>query len=248
LASLNFFWKGLIVKGLFVTGTDTGIGKTVVAAALLRYYLDAGACYWKPIQTGIEQDDDTVTVQQLTECPSTAIWSAGWRLPLPLAPYWSAHYAGQVIDLPQILQFLPTIETLELPFTPLPTSAPETSLPNIWIVEGAGGAYVPINETAFMLDLMQLLGLPVIIVARTTLGTINHTLLTIDAIRQRQLPIAGVIMVGKPNNENRIAIEKFGKVTVLAELPLLTPLTAATLQDWVTTHLELPANLGENGC
>jgi dethiobiotin synthetase len=241
---LKLLSKGLIVKGLFVTGTDTGIGKTVVAAALLRYYLNAGACYWKPIQTGIEQDDDTARVQKLTECPATAIWAAGWRLELPLAPYWSAHYAGQIIDLQQLMQFLPTLETLELPFNP-PNVAAELAVasPNLWIVEGAGGVYVPINETSLMLDLMEMLGLPVIIVARTTLGTINHTLLTINAVRQRQLPVAGVIMVGKPNNENRIAIEKFGRVRVLAEMPLIAPLNATTLQDWVTTHLELPADL-----
>ena len=87
------------------------------------------------------------------------------------------------------------------------------------IVEGAGGMLVPINDTQTMADLMVLLGLPVMVATRTTLGTINHTLLTIEALRARSLKIAGVVMIGEANPDNRAAIEHYGRVPVLGEMP-----------------------------
>lgn len=226
------------MRGLFVTGTDTGVGKTVACAALMVRYRDVSQrlCYWKPIQTGIEQDDDTATVARLIARggkppasitrrpgpldPATAtaadedserVLNAGVRLPRPLSPHLAARLAGCPIDLDALVN-LPA-ETGAAPF----------------IVEGAGGVLVPLNESALMVDLMVRLALPVIVVTRSGLGTINHTLLTLEALRARRLTIAGVLIVGPPNSDNREAIEQYGHAIVVGMLPTLDSLTPDTL-------------------
>jgi dethiobiotin synthetase len=99
-----------------------------------------------------------------------------------------------------------------------------------WIVEGAGGVLVPLNARELMIDLIGRLQLPVIVAARSGLGTINHTTLTLEALRSRQIAVAGVIMIGEPNAENRAAIERYARVRVLGELPILQPLDCDTLR------------------
>jgi dethiobiotin synthetase len=187
------------VRGLFVTGTDTNVGKTVLSAALMLRYPEA--CYWKPIQTG--PDDDTREVGRLS---GGQVWDEGIRHPDPVSP----HLSHKRIDLRSILP----------------------SRDAVYIVEGAGGVLVPVNESETMADLMVLLGLPVIVAARTTLGTINHTCLTLEALRARKLRVAGVVMIGDANADNRAAIEKYGKVAVIAEMPKFDPLTPESLQAW----------------
>jgi dethiobiotin synthetase len=100
------------------------------------------------------------------------------------------------------------------------------------IVEGAGGVLVPVNDSQTMADLMVMLGLPVIVAARSTLGTINHTLLTIEALRARALRVAGVVMIGDGHADNRAAIEHYGNVPVVAEMPRFDPLTPESLRTW----------------
>ena len=107
-----------------------------------------------------------------------------------------------------------------------------------WVVEGAGGTLVPINASELMADVMVGLGLPVLVVARSTLGTINHTLLTLEALRTRSLALAGVLMIGHRNQENRDAIERYGRVRVVGQLPLFEPLSASTLGQWAVTELD----------
>ena len=170
--------------------------------------------YWKPVQTGIEQDDDTLEVQRLAGVGSDRILNDGVRLPRPLSPHLSASLAGTAISL--------------APLMDLAWSRADTTH---WIVEGAGGVLVPLNEHDLMIDLVTVLGLPVLIAARSGLGTINHTLLTVEALRARAIPIAGIVMVGEPNPDNRIAIETRAHVSVVGELPMLAPLTPAALQD-----------------
>lgn len=201
-------------RGVFVTGTDTGIGKTVVSAALLHGLRSRiGVRYWKPVQTGIEQDDDTRTVAWLAGCQPRELFAAGIRLPRPLSPHLAARLDGRVIALDDLV----TLASAQPPG-------------ELWVVEGAGGVLVPLNDTQLMVDLAAALALPVVVVARTTLGTINHTLLTIEALRRRALAVAGVVMVGEPNEENRRAIERYGRVMVAGGLPLLSPLTPDALQ------------------
>ena len=203
------------MRGLFVTGTDTGVGKTVVSAMLLqRYARDLPVRYWKPIQTGIERDDDTATVTALAGSLARSPVVAGVRLPRPLSPHLSARRAGQAIDL----------DALE-------AIAGQQSRDERFIVEGAGGVLVPVTETALMADFIARLGLPAVVVARTTLGTINHTLLTVEALRARGLEVAGVVMNGSPNRDNREAIAKFGHVDVLGEIPPLALVDGTSIED-----------------
>jgi dethiobiotin synthetase/malonyl-CoA O-methyltransferase len=176
--------------------------------------------YWKPIQTGMEQDDDTAEVRRLGACHADEVLEQGVRLSRPLSPHLAARLENRRIDIPSLLALIPEHD--------------ESS----WLVEGAGGALVPVNESALMVDLMTVLGLPVLIVARTALGTINHTLLTVEAVQTRKLTVAGVLMVGEPNPENRAAIETYGRVSVIGELPPLDPLTPETLGRWATTQLD----------
>jgi dethiobiotin synthase len=183
----------------FVTGTDTGVGKTVVSA-LLCAALDA--IYWKPIQTGTREVTDRSAVLRLAELPRERTAPEAYRFAPPVSPHLAARRAGVRIDLRRIkMPHLPFGENL--------------------IAEGAGGALVPINNTQLMTSLMRHLRLPVLLVTRTTLGTINHTLLSLAALRAARLDIRGVIMVGKPNRENRNAIEQFGHTEVVGVVPEL---------------------------
>jgi dethiobiotin synthase len=214
-----------VARGLFVTGTDTGVGKTVVSAAfLLRFRSRFPMCYWKPIQTGIEQDDDTADVRRLAACEPHEVRDEGVRLRQPVSPHLAARLANVRIGLD-------AIGTLG------------SEGPARWVVEGAGGVLVPINEADLMVDLMAHLALPVVVVARATLGTINHTLLTLEALTSRGLRVAGVVMVGAPDRENRQAIESYGRTRVLGELPHLSPLTPATLGAWATAGLDPQGHL-----
>jgi malonyl-CoA O-methyltransferase len=202
------------LRGVFVTGTDTGIGKTVASAALMHRYRDIPALrYWKPIQTGIEHDDDTKTVAELGGCRRDQLLEAGVRLPRPLSPHLAAALAGTPIDVDALVAL-----------------AAAQPAQDRWIVEGAGGVLVPIDDQTLMSDLVARLELPAVVVARSTLGTINHTLLTLGALRSRAIRVAGVVMVGAPNADNRAAIEHYGHVPVLGELPMLTSLTVDTLR------------------
>jgi dethiobiotin synthetase len=215
-----------MLRGLFVTGTDTGVGKTVVSAALLHRYRDLAALrYWKPVQTGIEQDDDTAEVRRLAASKDSEILDSGLRLRNPVSPHLAAQQAGITITIDGLKQFLPDQDSSTR-----------------WIVEGAGGALVPLNSRDLMIDLMRALTLPVLVVSRSSLGTINHTLLTLEALRARSLRVAGVVMVGEKNEANRAAIEHYGRIPVLGELPLLRPLDAVTLGDWSRAQLD------PNGC
>jgi dethiobiotin synthetase len=210
-----------MLRGIFVTGTDTGIGKTSVAAALMHRYRDPGTLrYWKPIQTGIEQDDDTATVRSLG-CSAAEVFEPGIRLPRPLAPYLSAELSGTRVSIADLLDCI--------------DEEPNSSR---WIVEGAGGLLVPINDNEHMVDLISRLDMPVVVVARTSLGTINHTLMTIEVLRSRMVNVAGVVMVGDANPANRDAIEKWGDIEVVGEMPVFRNLNADQLAGWATMDFD----------
>jgi len=200
---------------VFVTGTDTDAGKTVACAWLC---LHSGADYWKPIQSGHPPDRDAETVIRLS---GARAHPERFLLRAPLSPHHAAAREGLRISLDD--------------FRP-----PETSRP--LVIEGAGGVLAPVNESATMLDLMERLTAPVIVAARSGLGAINHTCLTLAALNGRGLPVLGVILCGPPNPENRAAIEHFGHTRVLAEIPPLDPLDREALKrlapgldalDWV---------------
>ncbi|MGB7220139.1 MAG: dethiobiotin synthase [Vicinamibacterales bacterium] len=217
------------MRGVFVTGTDTNIGKTVVSAALLcRYRGAAPIKYWKPIQTGTEHSDDTAEVRRLAACSATEIVDEGFRFAPAVSPHLAAQLTGERIDIGML--------------TALVASQPPTDR---WIVEGAGGVLVPLNESELMIDLIVGLDLPVVIVARSGLGTINHTLLTLEVLRARLVRIAGLVMVGVADAENRLAIERYGVVRVLGELPMLARLDPRPLERWARTSLDPEGRLME---
>lgn len=210
------------MTGLFVTGTGTDVGKTVVSAALLhRYRHVAPLRYWKPVQTGTPMDDDTASVKALGICGVDEIYAAGVRLPRPLSPHLAAELCGVKIDVSSVVRL-----------------ACKASSPRGWIVEGAGGVLVPLNRNELMADLMAALGLPVLIVASSQLGTINHTLLTLEALRSRSIPIAGVLLNGPSNAENWRAIETYGKVAVVGEMPRFGVLEPKLLAAWAVQKLD----------
>lgn len=198
----------------FITGTDTAVGKTTVSS-LLCAALDA--IYWKPIQTGTREGTDRATVMCLANLPRSRTLPETYRFSPPVSPHLAAQRARVRIELRKIR---------------LPQVAPHENL----IVEGAGGALVPINSTELMTDLMSHLGLPVLLVARTTLGTINHTLLSIAALRAAHLDVRGVILSGKPNRENRRAIEHYGKIEVLGAVPPLNKMNRAIFREIFRRH------------
>jgi dethiobiotin synthetase len=218
-----------VLRGIFVTGTDTGVGKTVAAAALVhRCRGQLPVRYWKPIQTGIEQDDDTAEVARLAACSSGEILASGVRLERPVSPHLAAQLAGKPIDIEALIALVNA-----------------EAGPARWIVEGAGGVMVPVNEQSIMADLMARLGLPAVVVARTALGTINHTLLTIEALRSRSILVPGVIMVGAPNRDNRDAIERYGCIEVLGEMPRFESLNPGELATWAALNLDRNGRLAD---
>lgn len=192
--------------GFFITGTDTDVGKTLVSAWLLT---QLEGTYWKPIQAGTLPTTDSATVQRLAELPVSRVLPEAYLLPEPMAPHEAARRANIAMDM----------EKLRLP--------PHDGLV---VVEGAGGLMVPIAAGAYMIDLADSLDLPIILVARSTLGTINHTLLSLEAIRRRGLPLAGVVISGPESPHNRAAIERFGQVEVIAEIPFLETVSRDTLK------------------
>ena len=201
------------MKNFFITGTDTGVGKTVISALLT---LALKAYYWKPVQTGLADDPpEQETVKHLTGLAQTHFLPSVYALQASAAVDQAANLENTLIELSYF------------------------DLPNIahpLIVEGAGGVFHPLNKDYLMFDLMKKLNLPVIIVSRGTIGTINHTLLTIEALRHRQIAIQGVIFSGDLNKKNQFAIEQWGKVRTLLHVTYFKNISKPLLQKWVTEH------------
>lgn len=191
-------------KGYIVTGTDTGVGKTVFAAGLVTAL---GADYWKPVQAGLDEATDSETVKLLAGADATILPEA-YRLTTPCSPHEAARLDGVEIE-------------------PARLALPEGAGP--LVVEGAGGVLAPFGEGLLAADLFALWGLPVILVARTSLGTISHSLLSLEALRARGLTVAGVAFIGTGNAASEAAIIRYGDCRHLGRLPLIDPLNAATL-------------------
>ena len=205
-----------VMKRLFLTGTDTGVGKTIVSA-LLCAALDG--TYWKPVQTGSRAGTDRETVRRLAALAAGDEIPEAYCLPEPVSPHLAAEWNGIRIRL----------DAIQKP------SIPETK----WlIVEGAGGVLVPLNDSDFMVDLMKRLGFPVVLVARTALGTINHTLLSLEALRRRGIPVAGIVLNGEENPDNREALERYGRVPILGWVPPLQEISCQALRRVFEEHFD----------
>jgi dethiobiotin synthetase len=195
-----------LVRSFVVTATDTDVGKTVFCAALVRA-LDG--VYWKPVQAGLEGETDLETVRRLSGLGEAHFLPERYRLTSPLSPHRAAELDGIEID-PALLAPPATQRTL--------------------VIEGAGGLLVPVTRKRLFVELFREWNVPVILCARTALGTINHTLLSVEALRARGIALHGVAFIGDENADSERTICEIGQVRRLGRLPLLSPLDPDTLQ------------------
>jgi dethiobiotin synthetase len=193
---------------LFVTGTDTNVGKTVLSALLVAAL---NGTYWKPIQTGSSEGTDRQQVMRWADIPESRTVPECYCFEPPVSPHLAAEKAGVTIELDRIRR-------------------PQVDAPPL-IIEGAGGVMAPINGSETMLDLMAHLGAPVVVASRTALGTINHTVLTARALRGAGVCVKGVVMIGDENHDNERAIERFGGVPIVGRIPMLNCICYRTLVD-----------------
>lgn len=191
---------------LMIVGTDTDIGKTIFSAGLVGR-LDA--TYWKPVQSGIEEETDSEIVARLSGVASDKILPEGYRLTQPLSP----HRSAELDDL--------TIDTNSL-------KPPKIDGP--LIMEGAGGLMVPLSRERLLIDQIADWSVPVVLCSRTGLGTINHTLLSLEALRSRNIPVLGVAFIGPEITDTIRTIGEMGDVKILGRLPHLEHLDATSVR------------------
>ncbi len=194
-----------MTHAIVVTATDTDVGKTVFSAGLVRAI---DGCYWKPVQAGLDGGTDSDTVARLSGLPAGRILPEAYRLNTPASPHHAAAIDNVVIDPAQL--------------TPPPCD-------RRIVIEGAGGLLVPLGGGLLFADIFARWRFETVIVARTSLGTINHSLLTIEALRARDIPILGIAFVGDANEESERTIAGIGRVRRLGRLPRLDPLDAVNL-------------------
>ena len=199
---------------IFVTGTDTDVGKTIFAATL------AGAleaCYWKPIQAGGLDHSDSDTVRRLSGLPTRNVLAEGYRLTTPCSPHRAAELDSTTIDCDAL--HIPDADPL--------------------VVEGAGGLMVPVTREVLIIDLLAQWRLPVVLVARTALGTINHSLLSLNALRSRSISVLGVAFVGDSAPDSEAIICSLGGVRRLGRLPYVDPLDRPNLRQAFAKHFNI---------
>lgn len=198
---------------LIVSGTDTGIGKTIFSAALTQALQGS---YWKPVQSGLEEETDSEAVRRLApDCP---VLPEQWRLQLPASPHLSAETEGMEIDH----------VALNTPHCDRPL-----------VVEGAGGLMVPLTRSQTYLDIFTRWQHPVILCARTQLGTINHSLLSLEVLRNRNIPVLGVAFIGHAHEDSEGIICELGNTRRLGRLPVLDDLNPLTLAQAFTENFNL---------
>ena len=202
-------------QAFVIAGTDTGIGKTVFAAALANAL---AADYWKPIQAGLDEPTDSDVVASLGRLSPGRVHAEAYRLQTPASPHLAAELDGVEIDVARLC----------LPAHDRPL-----------VIELAGGLLVPLSRTVLQVDVVAGWRLPVILVARTSLGTINHTLLSLEALRSRDVSIAGVAFVGDQNVDTEETVCAIGGVRRLGRLPVVEQLTSASLAQAFTAHYDL---------
>jgi dethiobiotin synthetase len=194
-------------RRIVVAGTDTEIGKTVFAAGLADLL---GANYWKPIQAGIEGETDSRIAARLGGLSDDRIVPELYRLQTPASPHHAAAIDGVRID----------VDSLDVPDTG----------GRALVIEGSGGLLVPLNRTTLYIDVFARWRCPVVLCARTALGTINHSLLSIEALRHRNIVLLGIAFIGESNPESERVICEMGRVRRLGRLPRLSPLNRSTLR------------------
>ena len=192
-------------NALVICGTDTDVGKTVVSSLVVQ---GLGATYWKPVQSGLEGGGDSGRLQALLQLPAERLLPEAYRLQTPVSPHWAAELEGITIDPARLA---------------LPAVA------GALVVETAGGLLVPLRRDWLQIDQLAAWRLPVLLVARSGLGTLNHTLLSVEALRQRSIPLLGLVLNGPLHPDNPTTLAALAQAPVLAQLPPLEPLTASGL-------------------
>ena len=201
-------------NGLIICGTDTNVGKTIVSALLVQ---GLNAIYWKPIQSGLQNGGDTGQICKLLKLPKERWVKEVYKFQAATSPHWAAEQENKVID-PCRLQ-LPVINK------PL-------------VLETAGGLLVPLNRQLLQIDHLNFWNLPVVLVTRTGLGTLNHTLLSIEALRSRNIPLLGLILNGPHHEDNPKTLEQFGNIQIICHLPILKEINAKELaKQWQKQNL-----------
>jgi dethiobiotin synthetase len=182
-------------KPIFVTGIGTGIGKTFISAILVEKFK---ADYWKPIQSGDLDDSDTQKVKKLVSNSTSRFHEEAYRLSQPFSPHKSAALDGITIDPKKII-------------------SPATK--NKLIIEGAGGLMVPLNNSFLMIDLIKQLGAEVVLVSQNYLGSINHTLLSVYALKKEKIPLKGMIFNGVKDIYSKELILDYTRLELLGHIP-----------------------------
>ncbi|MBI1300614.1 MAG: ATP-dependent dethiobiotin synthetase BioD [Alphaproteobacteria bacterium] len=213
-------------KKFIITSTDTDIGKTIFSAALMLGLEKAGykPHYWKPIQCGIAETVDTKRVQKLTKLASERFFSEKYILTEPLSPHRAAELDDARIDIEALRD---------------PKNIPVPEQDGVLIIEGAGGLMVPLTRENLLINLFQKWQIPVVLCARTGLGTLNHTLLSLEALWTRKIPIKGIVFIGDENEDNMKTIADFSKEKVLGRLPLIDDLDDTMLRLNFGNHFDV---------
>ena len=202
-------------KRIIICGTDTDVGKTIVSSFFVQ---GLKGIYWKPIQSGTEEGTDTKTVCNLLNLEPNRYLSERYKFKAPVSPHWAAERESSFIEP----------NNLHLP-----------DLDKLIIIETAGGLMVPLNRNWLQIDQLKVWGAPIILVARTGLGTLNHTLLSLEALRNRNIHVLGIVLNGPQHNDNPKTIEQFGDTKILASLPIFDEVNAKVLsQEWNKQQLE----------
>lgn len=196
-----------MMKPIFITGIGTDIGKTITSAVLVE---KMRADYWKPVQAGDLHNSDTIKVRQLVANPVSVFHPEAYGLSQPFSPHKAAALDGIEIDMDKII---------------LPKTA------NQLIIEGAGGLMVPLNDRYLIIDLIKKLDAEVILVSKNYLGSINHTLLSAEALKQRNIPVKGIIFNGEPNENTEQIILSYTKLKLLGHIPLLSSVNKDTVAE-----------------
>ena len=188
-----------------ICGTDTDIGKTLISSFFVR---GLNSYYWKPIQSGIESETDSQAVKRLAKVQKTKIINEAYIFREPVSPHWAAEIDQKVINFKLL------------------------TLPNVdgsLIIETAGGLMVPITREYLQIDQIKKWNIPVILVCRSGLGTINHTLLSIEALKKRNIRILGLVINGKKHLDNPKTLNEFSSLPIIAEFPFIQKIDSNNL-------------------
>jgi len=202
-------------KRIIICGTDTDVGKTIVSSFFVQ---GLKGIYWKPIQSGTEEGTDTKTVCNLLTLQPNRYLAERYKFKAPVSPHWAAEQESDFIEPSNLI--LPDLDELI-------------------IIETAGGLMVPLNRNWLQIDQLKAWGAPIILVARTGLGTLNLTLLSLEALKQRNLDVLGIVLNGPPHKDNPKTLEQFGDTKILASLPIFDKVNAKVLsQEWRKQQLD----------